>query len=105
MRYDVLMKSVPLYADIESQINRLRLIRVLFLSECIVGLALTIRLVRAFTPLTTGILFIIILVTFGNYAAINYRFNRYCRTVEKAYKVLVLDPPIAENSSQKSQDG
>ncbi|MBI3698539.1 MAG: hypothetical protein HY238_27320 [Acidobacteria bacterium] len=93
MRFEILRLNPDLSREVEVQINRSRLIRVLFFVEvlCIVGVLLHLwRAVSA--PLVISLLFLVALL-YVNWRAIEYRFDRYCLTVERAYKVLVLDAP------------
>ena len=91
MRFHVMMESPDLYREIESQLNRFRLIRVLFLVEVIVTLAITIRMLRSYTPFLGCLLGLILAFACATVAAVGRRFDRYCRAVERSYKVLVLD--------------
>jgi hypothetical protein len=91
MRFYVLMKSPELYSEIESQMNRFRLIRILFMVEAILGLAIARQLLRLFSiPLACALAAVLALVCV-NWLAVRSRFHRYCRAVERAYRVLVLD--------------
>ena len=89
MRFYVLRESSSLYQDIASQIHRLRLIRILFLVEIILIAAVFGQLIQRFSPYMIGVLVFLIAVAVVNYKAIMSRFNRYCRAIERSYKVLV----------------
>jgi len=91
MRFCVLMQSQRLYQEIESQLNRFRLIRVLFLVEVILALAIIWRLFHAPSLPLVYCLVLVLLTVVANAAVVGRRFHRYCRAVERAYKVLVLD--------------
>lgn len=90
MRFDVLMRSPRLYKEIESQINRFRLIRVLFLVELILFLAVVGQLLRGSLPMLMGTMVLIIVIGCVNVVAIGYRFHRYCRAIERSYKALLM---------------
>jgi hypothetical protein len=91
MRFHVMMESPELYQEIESQINRFRLVRVLFLVEVIVVLAMTIQMLRVPSPILVCLLVLVLVLAVANVSAVKRRFERYCRAVERSYKVLVLD--------------
>lgn len=91
MRYFALMKNPVLYADIESQINQARVLRVLTIAEILVIIGLVIgfftRGIGLFSMILFGldITFLII-----NYFAVINRLTRYCRAIERSFKVLTL---------------
>jgi HAD superfamily hydrolase (TIGR01509 family) len=91
MRFHVLMESAELYAEIESQLNRFRLIRVLVLVEAILTAAIIISLIRAGSPVLVFLLVVVVVLAIANVGAVGRCFHRYCRAVERAYKTLVLD--------------
>ena len=91
MRFYVLMQSQTLYQEIESQLNRFRLIRVLFLVEVILALAIIWRLFHVPSLPLVYCLVLVLLTAVTNAAAVGRRFHRYCRAVERSYRVLVLD--------------
>jgi hypothetical protein len=91
MRFHVLMESAELYAEIESQLNRFRLIRVLVLVEAILAAAIVISLIQDYSPVLVFLLVVVVVVAIANVGAVGRRFHRYCRAVERAYKTLVLD--------------
>jgi hypothetical protein len=97
MRFYVLKESPYLYQDIDSQLHRLRLIRIMVLVEVCLIVAIGWRLCYNLVvhhyfsaPLACALIFFggVIVV---NYKAILDRFNRYCRAVERSYKALVFD--------------
>jgi hypothetical protein len=92
MRFFVLMNNAYLYQDIERQINQVRILRVLSIVEIIFTAGLMVQLVTNGVSLPTlcGLILLILLIVL-NIGAILYRFNHYCRAVERAYKVLSLD--------------
>jgi hypothetical protein len=91
MRFRVLMMNPSLTREIESQIERLRLLRVLFWAEIFLSLAVVVRTLRAYEPiLILGALFMIGLVCLTVWEVIK-RFHRYCRSVERSYKLLILE--------------
>jgi len=83
-----------LYREVETQINRLRLVRVLFFVEVLLSIALAVRLMIAgWSWATLAWLEILAILALLNFDAVQYRFRMYCRAVERSYKVLVLDAP------------
>ncbi|MFQ5638205.1 MAG: hypothetical protein ACE5IR_09460, partial [bacterium] len=91
MRFYVLMKSSELYTEIESQLNRLRFIRVLVIVEIIIILALIFQINRNPLPVFQYLMNIVIVIVIVNIFAINSRLNRYYRAVERSYEALVFD--------------
>jgi HAD superfamily hydrolase (TIGR01509 family) len=91
MRFHVLMESAELYTEIESQLNRFRLIRVLVLVEVILTAAIIISLIRDYSPVLIFLLIVAAALAIANIGAVGRRFHHYCRAVERAYKTLVLD--------------
>jgi heme A synthase len=93
MRFVVMMRSgEALYREVEAQINRLRLVRVLFFVEAVVLIGLLVLLLRSpSSALGLGCLTLIALLIL-NFRAIDYRCNMYCRAIERSYRPLVLDP-------------
>jgi hypothetical protein len=91
MRFYVLMKNPTLYNEIESQHTRLRITRVLFLFEIILFLSIGRQVLRTPTVEIITLLGFIILLMIINYFGIKYRFNRYDESIERAYKVLLLN--------------
>ncbi|MCI0489164.1 MAG: hypothetical protein L0229_21435, partial [Blastocatellia bacterium] len=92
MRFYVMMKDSTLYAEIDSQISRFRLVRILFLVELILFIAIIWQwhrglgfILKCSVPLA--------IIAFFNLIAIGARFNRYCRAVERTYKAIMLDQP------------
>ncbi len=91
MRFYVLMKSPTLYEEIESQINRLRLVRVSFLAEFILIVAVILRLRQNPSLFLDCILLFLMITAILTVWAIMKRFHRYCRAIERSYKMLVLE--------------
>jgi HAD superfamily hydrolase (TIGR01509 family) len=91
MRFHVLMESEELYQEIESQLNRFRLTRVLVLVEVILATALTVLFLQDQSAVLIVLLALVIGLFVVNIFAVNHCFHRYCRATERAYKVLVLD--------------
>lgn len=98
MRFDVMMKSPSLYAEIESQINRFRLIRVLFISETLILIALIVIAFRELSAILISAIILDVSLMILNYSAIRYRFDSYTRAVERSHKIIVI------NSLVKAQD-
>jgi hypothetical protein len=94
MRFYVLLKSSELYSIIETELNWLRLTRVLFIVELILlaGIVVKIAQNKVITiPLLLfhfAILFVIFIAT-G--VVIFHRFGRYCRAIERSFKILMLE--------------
>ena len=91
MRFYVLMKNPTLYNEIESQHTRLRITRVLFLFELMLFISIGYLIFRNLTVEVVVLLVIIILLMIATYFGIKYRMNRYDASVERSYRVLVLD--------------
>lgn len=89
MRFYVLKQNSELYKEIESQINRLRLIRILFIVEIVLLLAFIFQITNSFSPsLCFGIILIGIFCACTVIGIIN-RLNRYGRAIERSYELLV----------------
>lgn len=91
MRFYVLMKSEALYSEIESQLNRLRLIRVLVLVEIVLFTSLIFQIINNSSQLLYFLLITISIILLLNVIAISNRLDRYYRAVERAYEALVFD--------------
>lgn len=100
MRFDVLMQNAYLYAEIESQMNRFKLIRIFFIAEVILAVALLILIAREASAILISLLIMVILFGCLNWLAIYHRFNMYCRSIERSYKVLFLNSLSKNTSSQ-----
>ena len=91
MRFFILMNNSALYSEVESHINQARIIRVLTISELIFILGFGIRF---FTQgfVLSNIVGILVVIAFlaANVLAIISRFERYCRSIERSFKVLTL---------------
>ena len=91
MRFYVLMQNASLYGDIDSQISRFRLVRVLFVVEFLFGIGILALLSRSASALIAfGLLFDVLLIIV-TIRAIHIRFHRYCRSIERSYKMLMLE--------------
>jgi hypothetical protein len=92
MRFFTLMKNAPLYAEIESHVNQARILRTLTIAEILFLVGVIIQLVRTgFSLLPFIVLFFLVFLLVFNILAILHRFNRYCRAIERSYKVIMLD--------------
>jgi hypothetical protein len=89
MRFYVLMKSATLYTEIDSQIARFRLARVLFLCQLIVLAAAFRHLFRDPGAILFGSCLLLILSMVITFLEIRNRFNRYCRAIERSYELLL----------------
>ncbi len=94
MRYYVRMKSSELYSIIEKELNWLRLTRVLFIVELILlaGIVVKIAQNKVITISLLLFLFAILVVIFiATGVVIFHRFGRYCRAIERSFKMLMLE--------------
>lgn len=97
MRFRVMMENPGLYQDIASHLHRYRLMRILFLALVIFIIAVFHQ--RCLNPssllkeMSTFCTVVVILVAIAvvDILIILDRFKRYCGSVERSYKVLVLD--------------
>jgi len=90
MRFFVLMESPELYSEIELQLKRLKIIRVLFFVELILLSSIIVQLRQKFCAALLLLLLLISVITIANVIAIYQRFDRYCRSIERSYKMLIL---------------
>jgi hypothetical protein len=92
MRFFTLMNNSCLYAEIERQLNQVRILRSFVIAEIIFAISFAIQLIAgsnlvfALIGLATMLLLII-----SNIGAVNYRFDHYCRSIERSYKALKLE--------------
>lgn len=100
MRFYVLMKSPPLYGEIESQIGRGRLIRILLFAEVILSIAIFVLLCRTRSLVLIAIFGVIILLGGATAWAVKVRFERYCRSIERGYKAIRLDPNLIQAAAK-----
>jgi hypothetical protein len=91
MRFYVLMTSSQLYQDIASHLHRYRLMRISFIAEVILIIAIIVELYREITLPMLVAPGILIIVVYLNVLVIRDRFKRYCWAIEKSYRVLVFD--------------
>lgn len=91
VRFYVLMKSPGLYQDIASHLDRFRLLRIMFLAVFISYVGTLIRLPREFTTSWICFLTVLAVIAYIITRVIYDRFERYCRSVERSYYVLMLD--------------
>ncbi|MBI1786760.1 MAG: hypothetical protein HYR60_04295 [Acidobacteria bacterium] len=108
MRFEV-MRSSPqaLYREVESSLNRLRLVRILFFVEILVllGLALCWFQYSQLWRFWLSGLVVLVPLAITNWLAIDYRCKMYCRAIERSYRLLVLDPPTATQSGGRVDMG
>lgn len=94
MRFFVLMNNAPLYAEVEAHINQARIIRVLTIAEIIFIAGFIIQFATKGITLTGITCLVIVMIFFIlNIRAIISRFERYCRAIERSFKVLSLSAP------------
>ncbi len=91
MRFYVLMKNPLLYGEIDSQIGRARLVRVLFIVEITLLATILGFLYHSYSWLLIIPLVICISLCLTTIKALNSRFERYCRAVERSYKAILID--------------
>jgi hypothetical protein len=101
MRFFVMNHSAPLYANIDAQISRFRLLRVLFLVEVIILIAVVGQLSHGFTLVWFAAFILTISIAALNFMAIRSRFGRYYRAIERSYLVLMYDQDELENTDDK----
>lgn len=91
MRFEIMTLSSELSREVESQISRLRLVRVLPFVELLFLLGAG----RYYWRRPSGALVLgciaLLAILVANIGAIDSRFDRYCNNIERAYKILVLD--------------
>lgn len=91
MRFFVMTKSPRLYQNIELQLHEFRLMRILFIVEAILIFAVLYNLHLDPDMSLWGVLLILILMAHITFYAIYDRFKRYCRSIGRAYRALVVD--------------
>ena len=89
MRFYVLKESSELYKEIESQINRLRLLRVLVIVEIIVLAAIDVYKSIYSSSLWSFLFGVVVLVLLGSIVATIERSKRYYRAIERSYATLI----------------
>jgi hypothetical protein len=99
------MKNSALYEEIESQLNRLRVIRILFWVEVILTISGVVYAITHFSgDWSVVVIPLVPLATAGfTIWAIIDRYNRYCRAVERSYTVLCLDQLGQSDSAISAQ--
>jgi hypothetical protein len=92
MRFFILMNSTYLYAEVERQLNQVRILRSFTIAEIIFVLGFAVQLIMGgnFVSASIGLISMILLIV-SNIAAVDYRFNHYCRAIERSYKALKLE--------------
>jgi len=98
MRFYVLQNGNSLYEEISGQISRLRLVRVLFVTMLLVAIAVIWQLLSEPSALMALLLLVLIALLFVNGNAINRRFERYCRAIERSYLLLKLSPQDTQDT-------
>ena len=91
MRFFVLGRNPALYGEIDLQIARMRLARVLFLSECLAFVAGIRLLLRDCSPLLLFGCGLMAIFGYITVRAVTTQFNRYCRAIERSCTMLLLD--------------
>lgn len=106
MRFYVLMKSSDLYSIIEKQLNWLRLTRVLFIVEFILLIGLVVKIAQN-KVITISLLLFLCAILFVFFIAsgivIVHRFERYCRAIERSFKMLNLEEREEKIENEKVQ--
>ncbi|MBU7012959.1 MAG: hypothetical protein HXS46_19935 [Theionarchaea archaeon] len=96
MRFDVLMKSPELYQDIVSQLHRYRLMRLSFLAETILILAVVVQLLQENSSTSMWALALIAVISVFVFPPIYDRFERYCKAIGR--------PNKTEEKSNKTEE-
>lgn len=105
MRYYIMANEPTLYAEVETQLNRVRLIRVTVFVELLI-LWPSIRLSQIYPGVSWFVLTCWSVIFLSNLIAIRSRFLRYCRSIERAYKTLALARQAdAEKDKKNKQVG
>jgi hypothetical protein len=91
MRFFVMAHNALLSNEIDTQINRYRLIRVTFWADVVILLALFIQMIQKPTIILMAGMVLIIFIAVLNFFAIRSRFDRYFKAIERAYLVLCLE--------------
>jgi hypothetical protein len=92
MRFYVMHKSVPLHAEIEAHLNRLRILRALPLAEFFFLLGFLAEYFRTgFSVVYSIATFFLVALTGVNLFAIAQRQERYGRAIVRAYLALIID--------------
>jgi hypothetical protein len=99
MRSYIAMKNSRLYQQIEAQVAKLRLIRVLFIVEGLLISAAVTKVFRGCSPILLSSLVLLLITAVLNVFAVQKRFERYCREIERGYRVLVLDQESRTDSA------
>ena len=96
MRFTVMKSGGALDREVEGQVSRLRLVRILFLVQLIIlsgVVACFFKDSPSKKPLSECVVLLLVLM-FVNLAAIRHRCEMYCRAIERAYEVSVLNPEV-----------
>jgi hypothetical protein len=103
MRFHVLQYSPSLYTEINDQLNRSRLTRVLLLVELIVLAGILIQMRQGQLAPDTGLALLIVLAIFTLATALSVyrRFDHYCRAVERGYIELIQSGSAASSKAGK----
>lgn len=88
-------KGSDLTKEVDLQLNRVRLIRVLFLVEMIVLIALMELIIIQNSPYIS-LPFVLFVATFlmitSTFFGIRYRFVKYCKVVENSFITMITNP-------------
>lgn len=89
LRFVVLSKDANLYKEIESQISRMRLIRVLFILEFIFFIGAVILIIQGDNSMMLAVFTtVLFLLLYSTFEAVIIRFDRYFRAIERAYIIV-----------------
>ena len=92
MRFFLMENSKGFAEEIASHIGKMRLVRVLFLVQFLFCVSMVLRLKTGYIQSWVWmVIYILIIFMFANGIAINQKFKRYCRSIERGYKTMVLD--------------
>jgi len=100
MRFHVMELSETLYAEIENQLNRVRLTRVMLLVEVIFIISLSIQLFSSSINSNVATVMFVTMITLSiiTFQSIKKRFERYCRSIERSYKEIVFCSEVVKEN-------
>lgn len=96
MRFAVIEVSEPLAVEVEDQIKRLRLIRVLCLVEALTGLSAVVWTVRTLRGPMLILDLTLVAIFIFSLKAVENRFDRYCRAIERSFLLVMLSRPAGQ---------
>jgi hypothetical protein len=88
MRFQIMRTHQDLSKEVESHVKRMRVLRVLALVELLLVVGLCPHLWHTCSLLLAVLSFLVLLVLGITFYAVNDRFERYCRAIERSYLLL-----------------